>query len=754
MSKRDFSSKRRSFLIGAAMTSAGALFTVAGCNPSRGSQSAGAISGAGHELGVWIIVKPDNKVTFKIPQAEIGQGGLTSISQFLAEELDVNWEDITPEFYDPSVNVAKNNVYVYAATLGSAGISSLMEPARIAAAQIRTMMLHAAARRWDTPTGSLQTAGGKVIHQATGRSLSYAELAADAVTLPVPAPKSIKLKSPENWRYIGKSVPRVDIPSKVNGSAIYGIDLYFPGMKYAAIMQSPVFGGRLKSFDATTAKKHKGVIDVVKVKAGPSGLNDPVPGWGTDYGMDDAVAVIADDWWTAKTVLENMHVEWDEGIFANVDSEAIALEFRNALARPGPGMKVVRSEGNVDAAHAKATRHFEAVYSVPFAEHATMEPINCTAVMREGGVEVWASSQYPDEALRIAASTANVPIQNARFHSVLGGGGFGRRINSDFVSQAVQIARAVKGTPVKLVWTREESIRHSYYPPYTLSSFKAGMDEKGKLIAWESTSVGGRGPDQSYGNTRLPHLIPNLRVNYESRITPPPFGWKRGVAFTQHAWMNQHFLNEIARLTGQDPLEFQLSLLQPEALPKNAEKRELALTRMIALRRVLEGLKETVQWPIPRTPGKGRGIAVHDQSYWAEYSASAGAAMVEVSMRHNQVKIDRIVVVMDAGRIVNPDNALAQIQGGVAFALSDCLYSEISLSKGRVVQSNFHDYPVLKMVGMPTVEVHFLPSEGDSHGVGETPVPLIIAAVANAIADAGGPSIRALPLVAQGIEIV
>jgi len=757
MSKQVFNNKRRAFLIGAAMTSAGALFTVAGCSPNKNTQQSGgpavAANSGGQELNVWITIRPDNKVILKIPQTEIGQGGLTSISQLLAEELDVKWSDVMPEFYDPSVNLANNNVYVYTATLGSGGISNLTDPARIAAAQIRSMLIHAAAKRWNQPADTLDTAAGSVLHKASGRSILYADVAADAVKMPVPDPKTVLLKSPDKWQYIGKSVPRVDIPSKVDGSATYGIDIYFPGMKYAAVRQSPVFGGRLKAFDATEAKKHAGVIDVVRIKAGPSGSNDPTPGWGADFGMDDAVAVIADDWWTAKTVLESLHVEWDEGSFANANSKAIAEDFQKALAQPGSGMKVVRDEGNVDAALGKAKRQFEATFSVPFAEHAPMEPINCTAIVRDGGVEVWAGSQYPDEALRIAAKAANVSVEKVRLHPVLAGGGFGRRINSDYVSQAVQVAQAVKGTPVKLLWTREESIRRSYYPPYTLSKFRAGIDGHGKLIAWESASVGGRAQDQSYGTARLPHLIPNIRVSYEMRTTPPPFGWKRGVGFSQHHWMNQYFLNEIARASGQDPVEFQLALLRADELPQNIEKRDLALDRIVALRRVLEKLRDTVKWPVKSSPGRGRGIAVHDQSYWPEYSAAASAAMVEVSMQKDGLKVDRVVVVIDAGRVVNPNNAIAQIQGGVAFGLTDFLYSQISLENGKVVQSNFHDYPILKMAAMPSVEVHFLPSEAHSHGIGETPVPLVIAAVANAIADAGGPPIRGLPVTAHGVQV-
>jgi isoquinoline 1-oxidoreductase beta subunit len=755
MADRPFSGKRRAFLIGAAMTSAGALFTIAGCQraaqaPGSGVEGAAA---AGRELNAWITILPSNRVVFKIPQAEIGQGGLTSISQLLAEELDVDWDSITPQFYDPSVNVARSNVYVYAVTLSSSSIAMLMEPTRIAAAQIRAMLVQAAANRWGQPAAALTTGAGQVRHAASGRVASYAELAPEAVRLPLPDPRQLLLKAPGQWRYIGKSMARVDIPSKVDGSAVYGIDLHLPGMKYAAIRQSPVFGGRLKAFDRDGAKKLPGVVDVVKVRAGPSGRNEPTAGWGIDYGMDDAVAVIADDWWTAKSVLDQLHIEWEEGGHAQASSAAIAADFHAALDQPGPDMKVVRQQGDIQAAFAGAARVFEARYSVPFTEHAPMEPINCTAVVRDDGVEVWAASQFPDEALRLAAQTAKVPLERARFHLMLGGGGFGRRINSDYVAQAVQIAQAFKGTPVKLLWTREESIRRSYYPPYTLSAFRAGMDRHGRLVAWESRSVGGRAPDQSYGTSRLVQMIPNMRISYEQRNTPPPFGWKRGVGFAQHTWMNQCFLNEIARASGQDPLAFQLALLRPDELPAAMEKRELEYERVAQQRKVLLALGRAVEWPRPRLAGKGSGIAVHDMSYWPEYTAAAAAAMVTVSIGKQGVRVERVVVVLDAGQIVNPDNVVAQVQGGVAFALTDTLYSAITLEAGRVAQSNFHDYPILRMSGMPQVEVHLLPSSGPPHGVGELPVPLVIAALVNAIADAGGPQIRHLPALSQGLAV-
>ncbi|MBY0241283.1 MAG: molybdopterin-dependent oxidoreductase [Burkholderiaceae bacterium] len=500
MLEKSLKNSRRGFLISAVVTAGGVMFTVSGCKPNRANYTRHHIIPEGsvpQEMNAWITIRPDNKFVFKIPRVEIGQGSLTTISQFLAEELDVSWEDVLPEFYDPGYDLGNKNLYFRSASSPSFSILRLMKPARRAAAQIRSMLVHAAASRWGEAPETISTELGYLMHESTARALPYADLAVDVTKIPVPDPETVELRSPEDWRYIGKSVARTDIASKVDGSAVYGIDLFFAGMKYAAIKQSPVLGGRLKSFDVAAARMHAGVVDVIRINAGPIGTNNSVSAEGNDRDMDDAVAVIADDWWTASTVLKNLDIDWEEGCNAEANSDDISDDFRRILANPGPEMKVRRNEGNVDSTFANAAKIFEATYSVPFTEAAALEPISCTAVFRDEGVEVWAAAQDPDEALQIAARNADVPIERARLHLVFGGGSFGRKATSDYVAQAVQIAKAVKGTPIKLVWTREESFRRSYYAPAVLSKFRAGIDHRGELTAWESLSVSGRTLDQS-----------------------------------------------------------------------------------------------------------------------------------------------------------------------------------------------------------------------------------------------------------------
>lgn len=751
-------SPARRRLLGAGVAAlAGVAFPLAGCN--RGPESlavngsaAPAVLGAHTDTlaGAWVVVRSDNTVVLRIPQVELGQGTFTGLSQILADELDVVWSDIRPEFYDPGYNLAHDNVYVWTATLGSQGVSSLYEPARQAAAQIRMRLTQAAASRWGVAVDAVEARAGRLHHAASQRSVSYAEVAADAAKLPDPDPKTVLLKRPEQFRYIGQSTPRLDLPGKVDGSAVFGIDLKLPGMKFAAIWQSPVFGGKLVSFDKTAIAGRAGVIEVLAVRGGKSGVNDLTPGWGVDFGMDDAVAVVADDWWTAKTALDALPVVWNDGAAASVDSAGLERRFLATLNASLPKDHMPsRDEGDVTKALKGAAKVLQADYWVPFSEHAVMEPLNATARVDDRGVEVWASSQMADEALRMAAHWAEVPVNSAKLHLLPAGGGFGRRCNSDFVCQAVQIAKALPGTPIKLLWSREETTRRSYYPPLTVTRLKAGLDSQGRLVGWSARSVGGRAQDQTYGTTRLAHNFPAIRVDYQAVETPPPFGWKRGVAFAQHTWMNQCFLDELAETAKRDPLAFQLELLRPEDVPTGMEKRELQVARVAKQRAVLEEVARRADWTAPRRPGQGKGLCVHDMSYWPEYLSSPGAAVAEVTLGRNGLRVDRVTVVMDCGRVVNPDAARAQIEGGIAYALTDALYSEITLAKGRVVQSNFHDYPLLPLREMPQVDVHFMPSEGAPHGIGEYSVPLLIGSLLNAIRAAGGPRLRRLPIARQ-----
>jgi isoquinoline 1-oxidoreductase subunit beta len=748
----DIRISRRALLVGTAVSALGIAFGVragaATTNAGPGHQ--GAVSpkdDLGVTMSAWVVIRPDNTVVVKVPQAELGQGTLTTIAQMLGEELEVRWQDIRTEFYQPRDNITQKNVYVWTATLSSNGVALLYVPTRVAGAQIRTMLISAAADVWGVPVERLVAKDGCVLDTKAGQSLSYARLAALAAKKPIPDPKQLKLKNPGDWTFIGKSIPRVDIPSKVDGSARFGIDVQLPGMKYAAVRQSPVFGGRLKSYDAKAIPGSQAFIKVVKVSAGKSGLNEVEEGWGIDYGMDDAVAVVADDWWTANRVLRGLPIEWEEGKFAKTSIATISRDLLHALEHPPVALKPVRIEGDAIGALKKADKVLEAKYWAPFTEHAPMEPLNCTALVTADSVEVWVGTQFADEALRIACHYAGLPVSKGRLNLMLCGGGFGRRINSDFVGQAVQIAKTMPGVPVKLLWSREECFRRGYNPPLTVTRFKGGLDSKGNITSWISSSAGGRAPDQTYGTCRMVQTFPNTRIDYQQIETPPPFGWKRGVAFTQQTWMNMSFIDELAHAAGKDPYDVQLALLNPENVPKNFEKRDLQVSRVVKQRKVLRAVAEIADWHRPVPAGHGKGIAVHDMSYTPEDQPTAGAAIAEVQIDESgNVAVKKLTIALDCGPVINPDNALAQIQGGAAYAISDVLFAELTITDGHVDQSNFNDYPVLRLAQMPTIDVHFLKSDTDPQGIGETAVPLTMAAVVNAIHAAGGPRIRQLPI--------
>ncbi|GAB2458133.1 xanthine dehydrogenase family protein molybdopterin-binding subunit [Comamonas humi] len=749
------SHSRRSFLAGVAATAVGVAFPLTSCHRAapHGDESAGTSVAPPSDaqpvqMNAWVVIQPDNGVVLKIPQAEIGQGTFTALSQILADELDVNWADIRPEFYDPGYNLAHDNVYVWTATLGSKAIADLFTPARIAAATIRTLLVQSAGQSLGVSTHDLIARNGAIHHPGSGRQLRYADVAQTAAQLPSPPQESVQLKQ-ANFNFIGKSMKRLDLPAKVDGSLVYGIDVRLPGMKYAAIRQCPVPHGRLKSYDASAVRARPGVVAILPVQGGKSGINDATPGWGVDYGMDDAVAVIADDWWTAKTALDALPIVWSEGKAASVSSQSLEREFKQTLMHWPKEAKPVRNDGNAAAAIAGAAKTLEREFWVPYTEQACLEPLNATARVDDNMFEVWAGTQFADEALRIAAHYAELPLEQGRLHLLPAGGGFGRRINSDFIAQAVQIAKATKGVPIKVIWSREEMIQHSFYPPLTVTRLKAGIDQSGKIVGWASKSVGGTTTDQTYGETRIPQTIPNVLVNYQLRETPLRFGWKRGVGFAQHTWMNQCFIDELAELAGRDPLEYQLSMLRSEDIPADFEKRQLQVERVDKQRRVLEELGRIAQWNQKLGPGRGKGLAVHDLSYWPEYLSTGAAAIAEVTLNRGELKIDRVVAVLDCGRVINPDSAKAQIEGGIAFGLTDALYSEITLARGRVMQSNFHDYPMLRMSEMPRIEVHFIDSDRSPEGLGEYGVPMAIAALVNAIRNAGGPRLYRLPLAPQ-----
>ena len=700
------------------------------------------------EVTSWIVIGKDGRVLLRIPQAELGQGVTTSLAQLLAEELDLAWGEFDTEYFDAQINRVRDNVYVHTATLNSWSTDLLFEPMRLAGAQVKQMLLSAAATQLKVKSAALAIDGGRIHHAASARSVSFAEVARAAAALPVPAPASITLKDAKAWKLIGQSLPRLDTRAKSNGQAQYGIDVQLPGMKYAAVRQSPVFGGRLLSFDANAVMQRAGVIKVVAIQGGPSGYTVPATLWDIiDWQMDDAVAVIADSWWTAEQALKELPVVWDDGVHAKVDSAAIAAMLDGALAKPG---QVMRSEGDVDGALAQAAKTVEAEYRYPYMEHAPLEPMNCTALVTDGGVEAWAPTQYADEALRIAAYAAQRPLKDIKLHLTMSGGGFGRRLSNDYVSQAVQVAAQLPGVPVKLIASREETTRRGYYAPVAAARMHGGLDAQGRVTAWRSHVVYGRSPVQPYGMSRIPFAIDHVRCEYSSVDTPPPFGWMRGVAHTQSLWMNLGFLSELAEAAGMDSYDMQLALLDETRIQRGRADYDDAMARVRRQKLLLETVVKLAGGARHADAGKGRGIAVTDMSYVPGYRSSCVAMAMDVALdASGLLRVEKVIAAVDVGLAVNPRNVEAQVEGGIAFGLSNALYAAITLRDGRVEQGNFNEYPLLKLAAMPKVEVHILPATGRPSGIGEEATPVAVAALVNAVHAAGGPRVRALPLASQ-----
>lgn len=711
-----------------------------------------AAAGDGIEIHSWIEVHPDDRVTVRIPQSEIGQGATTALMQIIAEEVDLDLDLLDWVFYDPQTNRTRDNVYVHTSTLASWGVKMLFAPMRTAGARIRALLIGAAAERLNVDPGRLVVERHRVRDPASGRDVGFGALAAAAATMPVPAVDAVKLKPPAQWRYIGRSIDRNDARDKVTGAARYGIDVTLPGMRYAAVRQAPVFGGRLVGFDAEAVLRRPGVRAVLRIDAGPSGYTVPPTLWDIiDWGMDDAVAVVADSWWQAEQAVEALPVEWDHGPNAGVDSAAIAADLTAALGREG---EIVRQEGDVPAAMAGAAQVVEARYDYPFLEHAPMEPMNCTALVSERRVEAWAPTQYGDEALRIAAYAAGVALKDARFHLTLAGGGFGRRLHNDYVSQAVQIARQLPGVPVKLIVSREENTRRSYYPPPVSASFRAGLDAEGRLVAWQSHVAQGTSVHQPYGLSRLAFPVPAVEMRYSTVDTPPGFAWMRGVGHTQMAWMNHGLMSELAAASGTDSLSFQLANLDASRVDSNRADCDDAVQRIGRFRRLLEALARRAGAVPAAGSGRGRGWAVYDMSYVPGYLNSCIAIALDVALDgKGGLRVETVQAVVECGIVVNPQLAEAQIQGGIIFGLSNALHGRITLKDGRVEQSNFHDYRLMGIAEAPSIAVHILPSDAPPTGVGEGATPVVIGALVDAIYAAGGPRIRRLPVMDSALSL-
>jgi isoquinoline 1-oxidoreductase beta subunit len=644
-----------------------------------------------------------------VASSEMGQGVMTAIPMLLAEELDADWSKVRSE-HAPVAKAFINPLFGTQATGGSTAIRGYWQTVRTAGATARELLVEAAAKTWQVPASSCRTENGAVIHKPTGRKLAYGALVDTAATLPAPA--TAFLKDPKEFRLIGKALPRLDTPAKTNGSAQFGLDVRQPGMLTAVVARCPVFGGTLKRFDAAGAKRIRGVRDVVKI--------------------DSGVAVLADDFWAAKRGRDALDLEWNEGPHAAVTSASIRADFERALAQ---GI-AVRSEGDVAKA-LQGGRKFEAVYEVPYLAHACMEPMNCTAHVRADGADVWVGTQGQTGAQSTTARLTGLPPEKIRVHTQFLGGGFGRRGEQDFVSEAVQLAKHA-GKPVKVVWTREDDMQHDFYRPATVNRFAAVLDKNGLPLAWRHEIAGpsifarvfpdrakdGKDFTSTEGAANLPYGIPNIEVRYAMTNPAVPVGFWRSVGSSQNAFVTECFLDELAAAARRDPYELRRQLLARH--PRHKGVLELAATR--------------AGWGKKLPAGRHRGIAV------AESFGSYTAQVAEVSIERGKVRVHRVVCAIDCGMYVNPGIIEAQMESGIVYGLTAALKGEITIDKGRVQQGNFNDYPLLAIDEMPAVEVHIVKSSEAPGGVGEPGTPPIAPAVANAVFAATGKPVRRLPI--------
>ena len=674
-----------------------------------------AAAADGFVPNAFIRIEGNGQIVLTMPYVEMGQGTYTSIPMLIAEELEVDLKQVRLEHAPPNERLYGNPLIGgVQATGNSNAIRAAWQPLRQAGAIARTMLVSVAAQRWNVDPTSCRAQSGEVLHAPTGRRFNYGELAADAARMPVP--ESVVLKRAEDFKLIGTPAKRLDTPAKVNGTAVYGIDVRPPGVKIATLAQSPVFGGRLKSVDDAAAKAVNGVRQIVR--------------------LDDAVAVVADHMGAAKKGLAALVIEWDDGPNAKLTTDEIVGNLEVATLNSGA---VAQNIGSIDQAMASAVTKIEATYQVPFLAHAAMEPMNCTVHVREDGCEVWVGSQVIARAQEAAARTAGLPSDKVVVHNHLIGGGFGRRLEIDGVIRAVEIAKQVDG-PVKVVWTREEDIQHDMYRPCFFDRMSAGLDENGRPVAWNHRFAGssilarwapptfnnGLDPDTTDGAIDLTYALPNMHVEY-LRVEPPgiPTAFWRSVGPSHNVFVVESFMDELAAAAKQDPVAYRLALLA------NAPR----------ARAVLELAAEKAGWGRPLPQGFGRGVSI--QFVFGTYLAQV--AEVEVS-KDGAVRVWRVVCAVDCGTVVNPDTVTAQLQSGIIFGITAALYGQITLKDGRVLQTNFDNYQILRMNEAPAIEVHIVQSPEPPGGMGEAGTSAIVPAVTNAIFAATGQRLRKLPI--------
>ena len=705
---------RRSFLVGVSAVGGGlALSLAVPFDSVRTAEEA-------PEVTAWLLIGADNAVVIRVARAEMGQGAHTGLAMLVAEELECDWAKVSTEFVSPQENMRRDRVWGDMSTGASRSIASSQLYLRQAGATAREMLIAAAAARWNVPAFECVAAMSVITHQPSGRKLAFGAVAEAAAKVPPPA--DVKLKDPRDWKLAGKPRRRLDVPAKVTAQPIYAIDVRLPGMLYAAIAHCPVFGGAPKAVNDGVIANMKGVRRVVR--------------------LPNAVAVIADSWWHAKRAVEALPIEWDPRGNGRVSTASIADIVRAGLS--AEKSQVGRSDGDVAAAMQSAVKLVEADYEVPFLAHATMEPQTCTAHVANGEVEVWVPTQEPMTALATAASAAGVPNEKVVVHGTFLGGGFGRRAAiQEFVRQADLIAKEVD-VPVKLLWSREEDIKHDYYRPFGMARLVAGLGADGMPIAWKVRIAGPsfvHGLVPGFGMSfvdrtfisgladEMAYDVPNYLVDYVVEQSPVPLGVWRAINYTQNTFYKESFVDEMAHAAGMDPYLYRRHLLRNNA-------KHLA---------VLDAAAKKADWFSPLPEGMRRGIAV------TEACGSVCAQVVEASVERGEVRVHRVVSALDCGNVVNPLSIEMQTEGAVIYALTAALTGEITIKNGGVEQSNFDTYEMLRIADAPKVETVLAPSGNFWGGAGEPPVPPLAPALCNAIFAATGKRIRSLPIKNQDL---
>ena len=704
---RSASLSRRTFIKTATAAGGGLMIGVyLPIHPSTSLRGAGTF-----EPNVWIKVSADESVRIMLTMLEMGQGVMTSMPMLVAEELDFDWKKIKTEWAGADPKYGNPNFGGQQLTAGSNSVRGMWKVLRESGAAARSMLVTAAAQTWNVPESSCTTDNGVVMHQASGRKLTYGALVDKAAALPVP--KTVALKDPKDFKVLGKSLARLDVPEKVNGTAGFGIDVKLPGLLTARVVRCPVFGGKVAKFNADKAKAVPGVKNVVQISSG--------------------IAVVADNYWSASKGAQALEITWDEGALAKLTSADILKKQAELAQQPG---KVARNDGNAEAA-LKSSQGFERTFEAPFLAHATMEPMNCTADVRADRCDVYVPTQGQTASHQAAVAASGLPADKVKVYVTYMGGGFGRRGEGDFVADAVETSKAV-GKPVKVVWSREDDMQHDYYRPVSYARMWGAVDSSGKPTVFMQRMVqqslikriGALPPNgvdfiSVDGSANLPYTIPNVRIEYIEHDPGVPFGFWRSVGASFQGFVVEAFIDELAAVAKKDPFEFRRDLLGKSPRHKA----------------VLELAAEKAGWSKPAPAGRGRGIAVMD----AFGSILAQVTEVSVDTRGN-VRVHKVVCTVDTGWVINPDTIKAQMEGGIVYGLTAALKGEITIQNGRVVQKHFGDYPVMRHNEMPEIEVHIVPSTETPGGIGEPSTALAAGSLVNAIAAATGKRIYKLPI--------